>query len=98
MDAAHTRAAREFIDGHGCTSPGAVQMGSPHVERFAPWVASLHDPVWGRFDGPGRRLGPFRVARQSLPDPTRIGPRFVPTDAHDGQSLLVARILAARPI
>ena len=97
VDAAHAGAAGKFIDRHRRVVTRTIQMSPANVERFAPGITSLRDPARRRFDGPGRRFGPLGVARQSLADPARVGPRFEPTDADDRQMLIVGRILAVAP-
>ena len=77
---------------------GAEQVRPAHVERFAPRIAALGDAARRGFDGPGAGLGPLGVGRQSLADPTRVGPRFEPADADHRQPLLAACKLAVGPV
>src|SRR3954453_18384325 len=84
VDAADAGAARILFDGHRALFARAVQVGAADVERFAPRVAALSDAPWSGLDRPGTRLSPFGIGGQSLSNPARIGPSFVPTDADDG--------------
>src|SRR5262245_23211171 len=97
MNPSNAGAAGKFVDGDRPAIARTIEVGPPHIERFAPGISALHDPSRGGFNRPCAGFGPFGIGAQAFSDPPRICPRFVPAYADDRKMLLAVVVLAVGP-